>query len=188
LARHAILARLDQLLTLQPSASHSQNIEALINEQKSYLNDHPSDVPTHAVLAALYSFTSPAEAAQHSSHLPSVSSFTNTVDAQQLESQGIPSNATAMTSQKRKSTHKTGPRKRRVRGGKVFDSSQTVDPERWLPLKDRSYYKPLKTKKRKVGGATQGGAVEAETMSRTGSGHVEAKKADVGKKKKKGRK
>jgi signal recognition particle subunit SRP72 len=156
----------------------------LITEQKGYLKDHPSDISTQAVLAALYSFTSPAEAAQYSSSLPSISSFTHTIDAKHLESQGI-STATTIT-QKRKTPGKTRV-KTRVRGGKTFDSSNEVDPERWLPLRDRSYYKPAKSKRRKVGGATQGGIVEAESMSRTGSDH-EVKKADVvGKKKKKGR-
>jgi signal recognition particle subunit SRP72 len=154
-------------------------------EQKEYLTDHPSDISTQAVLAALYSFTSPAETTQYSSSLPSISSFTQTIDAKHLESQGISTATTTITQCKapRKTRVKT-----RVRGGKIFDSSHEVDPERWLPLRDRSYYKPAKSKRRKVGGATQGGAVEAETMSRTGSGH-EVKKVDVvGKKKKKGRK
>ena len=160
----------------------------MLSERKSYLKDHPSDIYTQAVLAALCSATSASEAAQYSSSLPSVSSFTKNVDLQKLESQGIPSTATQVTAPKAKSTA-TGKRKRRVRGGKVFDSTQEVDPERWLPLRERSYYKPTKSKKRKTGGATQGGAVEAEIMSRNGSTQVDMKKADTGgKKKKKNRK
>jgi hypothetical protein len=56
-------------------------------------------------------------------------------------------------------------------------------------LRERSYYRPSKTKKRKTGGSTQGGAIEAESTSQNDGGHVEVKKPDVaGKKKKKGRK
>lgn len=163
----------------------------MIAEQKSYLDQHPSDVSTHAVLAALYSARSPSDAthAHYSSSLPPVSSFTKTVNSQQLESQGIPSAATSLAPTLRKAAGQSRPRKRRIRGGKTFDPTQQVDPERWLPLRERSYYKPTKSKKRKQGGATQGGAIEAESMSQTGSGHAEVKKSDPsGKKKKKGRK
>lgn len=38
--------------------------------------------------------------------------------------------------------------------------SQQIDPERWLPLKDRSYYKMKKSKKLKN---TQGGVIDADT-------------------------
>lgn len=158
----------------------------MIAEQKDYLKDHPSDVCTRAVLAALYSAHSPSDStyAHYSSSLPPISSFTKTVDSQYLESQGIP---TVATLQIRQPISRSRPRKHRVRGGKTFDPTQEVDPERWLPLRERSYYKPSKSKKRKTGGATQGGATEAENMSGSGSGHVEIKKADA-KKKKKGRK
>lgn len=183
---HATLARIDQLLTLQPSSTHTQELDVMIEEQREYLEGHPSDVSTCAVLAALYSARSPSSSAyaHFSSSLPPISSFTKTIDSQQLESQGIP---TIATPQIRKPISRGKPQKRRVRGGKTFDSTQEVDPERWLPLRERSYYKPSKNKKRKTGGATQGGPVEAESMSRTESGHVEVKKADA-KKKKKGRK
>jgi signal recognition particle subunit SRP72 len=160
----------------------------MLSERNSFLRDHPSDVHTKAVLAALCSATSASEASHYSSSLPSVSTFTKNVESQKLELQGIPSTATQLAAQKPKSTV-TSKRKRRVRGGKVFDSTQKVDPERWLPLRERSYYKPAKSKKRKTGGATQGGAVEEESMSRSDSANVDVKKADSGgKKKKKNRK
>jgi signal recognition particle subunit SRP72 len=183
---HATLARIDQLLILQPSPAHTQELDAMIAEQKDYLKEHPSDVSTHAVLAALYSARSPSDStyAHYCSSLPPISSFTRTIDSQQLESQGMP---TVATPQIRKPISRSRPRKRRARGGKTFDPTQEVDPERWLPLRERSYYKPSKSKKRKTGGATQGGAIETESMSRNGSGHVEVKKVDA-KKKKKGRK
>ena len=44
---------------------------------------------------------------------------------------------------------------------KDFDPNKKPDPERWLPLRDRSYYKPKGKKgKKKAEGLTQGGVVE----------------------------
>jgi signal recognition particle subunit SRP72 len=160
----------------------------MIREQETFLKDHPNDIPTHALLAALYTSTSgTGKADQHLRVLPSISTFTKSIDVAHLESQGIPSTAVPMT---KKPVNKSRPRKRRLRGTNPIDFSKEADPERWLPLRERSYYKPAKNKKRRTGGATQGGAMEAENMSRTGSEHVD-KKPDAsssGKKKKKNRK
>jgi signal recognition particle subunit SRP72 len=186
LTNDATLARLNQLLTLQSSSAHTQEIEAMIKEHETYLKDHPNDISTHAVLAALYASTSePPD--QHTRVLPPISTLIKSIDVAQLESQGIPSTALPIP---RKQINKTRPKKRRLRGNTTIDSSKEADPERWLPLRERSYYKPAKNKKRRTGGATQGGAMESENMSRTGSEHVE-RKADPsvgGKKKKKNRK
>lgn len=161
----------------------------MIEERKAYLKEYPSDISTNAVLAALYTMHSPSDAVHYSTSLPPVSSYTKTVDTDQLEAQGVPTGATSFPPQNRKSVSRVRVRKRRVREGKVFDSAVSVDPERWLPLRERSYYKPTKSKKRKTGGATQGGAVEAENTSVGASGPVEAKKTETGgKKKKKARK
>ena len=178
---------MDQLLSLQQSDAHAQEIESLIQDRKAYLKDHPSDIYTQAVLAALHSNISVSEATQYASSLPPISSFTKNVDVQQLESQGIPSNTSSLV-RKRETSQKARPRKRRARAGKVFDPTKEVDPERWLPLRERSYYKPSKTKRKKLGGATQGGFVDGEAMGRSGNGHVETKKSDGAGKKKKNRK
>jgi signal recognition particle subunit SRP72 len=186
MTNYATLARLNQLLTLQPSPAHTQELEAMIKEQETYLKDHPNDISTHAVLAALYTSTSGGNPDQHIRVLPPISIFTKSVDVTHLESQGIPSTAVPTT---KKPINKSRPRKRRLRGTNPIDFSKEADPERWLPLRERSYYKPAKSKKRRTGGATQGGAMEAEIMSRTGSEHVEKKvDASSAKKKKKNRK
>lgn len=184
LKNHATLARLDQLLTLHPSEAHTKEIEAMIVEQKARLAQFPNDPSTHAVLAALYSTTTDSPPTS----LPPVSTFTKGIDVSALEAQGIPSTAAAPIPHKPRSVR---PKKRRVRGGKEFDSSVAVDPERWLPLRERSYYKPAKGKRRKVGGgAAQGSAAgEGESMSRNGSVHqVEKASSGPAKKKKKGKK
>ena len=185
LKNHATLARLDQLLSLQPSEAHRKEIESMITEQSAHLGEYPTDISTQAVLAALYSTISNAPA---QSPIPPVSSFTTGITVDALEAQGISPTAALNITKKARSVVR--PRKRRVRGGKVFDASQQVDPERWLPLRERSYYKPSKTKRKKLGGAAQGSAVEAESMDWNGNSHqAEGKKTDPGgKKKKKGRK
>ena len=186
LKNYATLVRIDQLSELPPSATHSQEIETMIDERKSYLKEYPDDISSYAILAALHSWNSPSEAKRYTSSLPPISAFTKSVDVKQLEEQGIPSNV--VTTQVKRATEGR-PRKRRIRGGKTFDPSNQVDPERWLPLRERSYYKPSKSKKKKAGGATLGG-IESAEMSRNGSEVVETKKADTAaaKKKKKVRK
>ncbi len=82
-----------------------------------------------------------------------------------------------------------------------FDPAKKLDPERWLPLRDRSSYRPPKGKKgRRRGGEAatmQGGVVkEEETLALAGgAGSVRIEKAPLGaggsggaKKRKKGKK
>jgi len=158
----------------------------MITDQEAYLNDHPSNISAQAVLAALYSSRPTAEGSNFTSSLPSISSFTKTVDVNQLESQGIQTGAVLVAKSKAVAQPRTG--KRRIRGGKTFDQSNDIDPERWLPMRERSYYKPSKSRKRKTGGATQGGVMNGEGTERSGSGQVDTKKSESGGRKKKNRK
>lgn len=83
-------------------------------------------------------------------------------------------------------------------GDDSFDVNKKLDAERWLPLRDRSSYRPPKGKKGKKRGeaaATQGGVVkEEETLALAGgAGSVRVEKAPQGpsaaaKKRKKGKK
>ncbi|RPA89887.1 hypothetical protein L873DRAFT_1885182 [Choiromyces venosus 120613-1] len=91
----------------------------------------------------------------------------------------------AVVRKKKKKTHK-------------FDTNKTPDPERWLPVRDRSGYKPKGKKARaRAAGATQGGGGGGggggeESMELAGGGRVDVLKvhgnvnANKGKKKKKG--
>ncbi|CUS07705.1 unnamed protein product [Tuber aestivum] len=98
------------------------------------------------------------------------------------EMEGIGGKAGAKVACKKKKAHK-------------FDSSKTPDPERWLPLWDRSGYKPKGKKGRgRVGGggggATQGGGGGAgeESMELAGGGRVDVLKVNANKPKKKKKK
>lgn len=80
---------------------------------------------------------------------------------------------------------------KKPRLGKNYDPNVKPDPERWLPMKDRSYYRPKNKKgKKKAADSTQGGFVESETLNLAGgAGQIKVEKASGGGgKKKKGRK
>ncbi|GAP90818.1 putative signal recognition particle protein [Rosellinia necatrix] len=85
-------------------------------------------------------------------------------------------------------------RRRKLRLPKDYEEGKQPDPERWLPLRDRSTYRPKGKKgKKRAQEATQGGVVkEEETLELVGgAGAVRVEKAisgQGGKKKKKGKK
>lgn len=85
-------------------------------------------------------------------------------------------------------------RRKKKRLPKDYEEGKQPDPERWLPLRDRSTYRPKGKKgKKRAQEATQGGVVkEEETLELVGgAGAVKVEKAtggQGGKKKKKGKK
>ena len=101
--------------------------------------------------------------------LSSVSDLTKAVDVDALEKSGIPQSANALAiaqgrAKKRaapESTSRKPKRTRKSRLPKAFDLDRKPDPERWLPLRDRSSYKPKGRRKGKKTGddRTQGGVV-----------------------------
>lgn len=102
-----------------------------------------------------------------------VSRLTAGIDAAALEATGIaPRTSTDSTaniitassaSRKRALDEPPPPAKKRIRKSRLpksLDPTKTPDPERWLPLRDRSSYKPKGKKGRqKAAALTQGGAV-----------------------------
>lgn len=101
--------------------------------------------------------------------LSSIDALTRNIDVDALEKSGIPQTSNALAIAQLTRTRKRGAdgassKPKRIRQSKLskdYDPSKTPDPERWLPMKDRSYYRPPKAKKKgkKSGGETQGGAV-----------------------------
>lgn len=72
--------------------------------------------------------------------------------------------------------------KKKPRLSKNYDPSKKPDPERWLPMRDRSYYKPKGRKgKQKAAASTQGGMVE-ESMELAGGGRIDVVKVNQVKK------
>jgi signal recognition particle subunit SRP72 len=135
--------------------------------------------------------------------LTSVPRLTAGIDAAVLEAMGIPSRTTgtiapaASASRKRALDEKPKPAKKRVRKSrlpKAYDPAKPPDPERWLPLRDRSSYKPKGKKGRQKAAALTQGGVSADGGGATGAakvvseGVIKAGNAPVKSKKKKGKK
>jgi len=91
------------------------------------------------------------------------------IDAAELEEAGvarpaISPRATGKDSTKKRTAEDTKRTTKRIRAGRMpkdFVEGKKVDPERWLPLRDRSYWKPKGRKgKARAAGLTQGGPVD----------------------------
>lgn len=173
----------------------------------------PDDAMAQAGLVASFATTDYAKIEPHLSSLSSVDDLTANIDVSSLLDAGVPAfpappQLTA-PAKKRKAADgaeagegaeavpKRAPQEsktkksKKPRLGKNYDPNVTPDPERWLPMKDRSYYRPKNKKgKKKAAESTQGGFVESETLNLAGgAGQIKVEKAPGGgAKKKKGRK
>ncbi|KAI1391287.1 uncharacterized protein F4822DRAFT_427139 [Hypoxylon trugodes] len=132
-------------------------------------------------------------------NLAAVERLTARIDAKELLDAGVASTPTSTipSSKKRpadREPEKLAKRRRKKRLPKDYEEGKQPDPERWLPLRDRSTYRPKGKKGRKrAQEITQGGVVrEEETLELVGgAGAVKVEKASGvqgGKKKKKGKK
>jgi signal recognition particle subunit SRP72 len=124
------------------------------------------------------------------------------IDASRLEDAGIVTLSSTMSEVNKKrpapaeKEKEKAPNKkiRRSKMPKDFEEGKKMDPERWLPMKDRSSYRPKGKKgKKKALEATQGGVVKDEESLELvgGAGAVKVEKAPLGgakAKKKKGKK
>lgn len=133
--------------------------------------------------------------------LPSQHDLVADIDTSTLEKAGLllsPSTAaTIATARKRTSEGKEGRVTKRIRKSRLpkdYDPSKTPDPERWLPLRDRSTYRPKGRKgKQRAADRMQGGMVSEKVEEPTGvSGGQPAQRQTGGggassKKKKKGK-
>lgn len=74
-------------------------------------------------------------------------------------------------------------KKQKVKTAEQIENEQKLDPERWLPKRDRSNYKLSKKEKQKGAGGHQGGLVD-ESLSNAGPAQANAKTSEVARKKK----
>ncbi|KAH8704684.1 hypothetical protein GQ44DRAFT_716450 [Phaeosphaeriaceae sp. PMI808] len=174
-----------------------ENINAAGEIFKGLYDQDNEDRAAIAGLVAAYSVTDPSSIPKDLlSYLPDASRLIADVDAAALEKAGVPLGALTTTNlgaetRKRsiapaKLAHHRTKRLRKARTPKDFTEGKKMDPERWLPMRDRSYYRPKGRKgKKKAEGLTQGGVVAEEK----GSTPVQEKKAprDQGRGKKKGK-
>lgn len=168
---------------------------------------HAQDPTSKAVTAgyvASHALTSPEKVSADADTLTPVPRLIAGIDVAALENAGVPplpssGSSAAANSRKRALDGKPKPAKKRVRKSRLprdYDASKTPDPERWLPLKDRSTYRPKGRKGRqKAAEKTQGGVSGekgAEAKGGGGEGVIKAAEKKPGggqaKGKKKGKK
>ncbi|PYH40365.1 signal recognition particle subunit SRP72 [Aspergillus saccharolyticus JOP 1030-1] len=189
------------------SLLHSSNAEDLATAGDLFRSLYQSNKADHFAVAGYVAAQAPIDYAKVESlvdKLPSVADLVAEVDLAALESAGIaPSsgaNAAAAAAiagaRKRPAAvcrEHGGAVKKRVRKSRLpkdYDQSKTPDPERWLPLRDRSNYRPKGRKgKQRAADRTQGGVVN-DKLEESGSAINQPKLQSGGganKKKKKGK-
>ncbi|KAL7942998.1 hypothetical protein V8C42DRAFT_331043 [Trichoderma barbatum] len=164
---------------------------------KLFREQQGSDVASAGLVAA-YAASEASKVRQHAERLPPVNDLITGIDVDELFNAGVAITPGSTVSRKRTATEETNTeratKRRRRKLPKDFVEGKTPDPERWLPLRDRSSYRPKGKKgKKRAGEATQGGIVkEEETLGLVGGGGVKVEKAAApssnNKKKKKGKK
>ena len=157
---------------------------------KGLYDQDNNDRAAIAGLVAAYAVSDPSNIpADLKEYLPEAGRLVSDIDAAALETAGVPALAQpAAVEGKKRAAPKAVPSKakriRKARMPKEFDSNKKMDAERWLPMRDRSYYRPKGRKgKKKAEGFTQGGVVEEKA-----AGQQQGGGAKGGKKKGKGRK
>ncbi|XP_056658636.1 signal recognition particle subunit SRP72 [Monodelphis domestica] len=145
-----------------------------ISDLEQLWKQNPKDVHTLAQLISAYSLVDPEKAKVLSKHLPSSDSMSLKVDVEALE------NSHGATYIRKKGGKLTGEnplkeqgqgdikKKKKKKKGKLpknYDPKVTPDPERWLPMRERSYYRGRKKGKKKdlIGKGTQGTASSASS-------------------------
>ncbi|XP_075564804.1 signal recognition particle subunit SRP72 isoform X1 [Pelecanus crispus] len=161
---------------------HGRKKEA-ISDLEELWKQNPKDVHTLAQLISAYSLVDPEKAKVLSKHLPSSDTMSLKVDVDALEnSHGatyVRKKAGKLTgdSQQKEQGQGEVKKKKKKKKGKLpknYDPKVTPDPERWLPMRERSYYRGRKKGKKKdqVGKGTQGSTTAGSSeldASRTAS-------------------
>jgi signal recognition particle subunit SRP72 len=183
-----------------------EDLEAAAEIFSSLRSQDPNDRTAIAGYVASYATTDLSKISTDLEKLTPVSRLISGIDAAALEDAGVPSlpiPATVVASKKRAADAEAdkkeqAPKKRKIPKSKMpkdFEEGKKMDPERWLPLRDRSSYRPKGKKgKKKAMDLTQGGVVKEEESLELagGAGSVPVQKASGGggkaNKKKKGKK
>ncbi|NXR01238.1 SRP72 protein, partial [Sagittarius serpentarius] len=161
---------------------HGRKKEA-ISDLEELWKQNPKDVHTLAQLISAYSLVDPEKAKVLSKHLPSSDTMSLKVDVDALEnSHGatyVRKKAGKLTGDKEQKEQGQGDvkKKKKKKKGKLpknYDPKVTPDPERWLPMRERSYYRGRKKGKKKdqIGKGTQGSTTAGSSeldASRTAS-------------------
>lgn len=137
---------------------------------RSLYQQDPSDRVAIAGYAASQATLDYSQVESQLDRLPEISDLIADIDVSALESAGVmPSASSAAAAaafagaRKRTAADKEGRATKRVRKSRLpkdYDPEKKPDPERWLPLRDRSSYRPKGKKgKQRAAERTQGGIV-----------------------------
>ncbi|KAF1938292.1 hypothetical protein EJ02DRAFT_446910 [Clathrospora elynae] len=176
---------------------NTENVKSAGEIFKGLYDQDNEDRAAIAGLVAAYSITDPSSIpADLLSYLPEANRLVSDIDAAELEKAGVPlgslTSVTLAAETRKRSIAPTqiapskAKRLRKARMPKDYVEGKKMDAERWLPMRDRSYYRPKGRKgKKRMEGLTQGGVVTDEK----GTPAAQEKKAgaDKGKNKKKGK-
>lgn len=186
-------------------SSNSSDLDTAGDLFKALYQSNPNDRFATAGYVASQATVDYTKVEPQIGSLPSVHDLVADVDVAALEKSGVSASsstavaaaATMANARKRTSEGKEGRATKRVRKSRLpkdYDPNKTPDPERWLPLRDRSTYRPKGRKgKQKAADRMQGGVVSEKTEESTGSsGNLPQKSQGGGggassKKKKKGK-
>lgn len=174
------------LLTSSSSPSSSAEVNILATEIFSALHaaDPSSRIALAGFVAANTSSISPSTAftlpQPETDKLTAIPRLIVGIDVDDLEASGVPfpappatsSSSSTKTGKKRALDEAAKPTKKRVRKSRLpkdYEQGKTPDPERWLPLRDRSTYRPKGRKGRAKAAFTQGGVVD-KTQATSGGG------------------
>jgi signal recognition particle subunit SRP72 len=153
------------------SLLHSDDKADLVAAGEIFRSLHQKDSTDRVAIAGYVASQATLDYSQVESQLdrlPAIGELVGDVDVSALESAGImPSASVAAAAfakaRKRSATDKEGQVKKRVRHSRLpkdYDPAKQADPERWLPIRDRSSYRPKGKKgKQRAAERTQGGAV-----------------------------
>lgn len=179
-------------------SSNSQDLLLAGSAFEKLFDEHQGSHIAAAGLVASLAPSDPAKVQQHVAELPNVKELIAGIDVEKLLASGVVAAPRSTLLKKRAATDADADRKatkkRRRKLPKNYEEGKKPDPERWLPLRDRSSYRPKGKKgRKKVADSTQGGIVkEEETLELVGGGGVKVEKAPTAstssKKKKKGKK
>lgn len=162
----------------------------------------PYDKFARAGYVAAHALTEPEKIANDASSLTKIPELISDIDVGALEEDGVatlpkqsqPTKRPAAADDKKDESGEQPKKKRCLRKSRIpkeYDPNKQPDPERWLPLRDRSSYRPPKGKKAKQRAAdrTQGGIVadDAAPVAQPSPVATQSKGGASSSKKKKGK-
>lgn len=176
-------------------SSNPEDLKLAGSAFEKLFSEHKGSHVASAGLVASLAAVDTGKTQQHVSELPDVETLIKGINVKSLLQSGVVATPSRPSTKKRAATddaaEKVATKRRRRRLPKNYEDGKAPDPERWLPLRDRSSYRPKNKKgKKKAADSTQGGVVkEEETLGLVGGGGVKVEKSGgAAKKKKKGKK